>query len=120
MPSNNDKLIDAARKFARNDRSCDYIPASEYFQLADILAAFTRSLEQWTPIRSEKDLPKEDGVYLWTCNFGNELDVRKIQLLTMNDGSRRVGPGSNLPLDEIIAWRELPAPYQPQGEGEGK
>lgn len=73
--------------------------------------------DKWRRIETEDDLPKEDGVYLWTCSFGEDPDVRKIQLLTMSDGTRRIGPSTNLPLDAVKAWMPLPEPFRENDQG---
>lgn len=68
--------------------------------------------EKWIPVSGPDDLP-EDGVYLWTCQFSGTRDVRKIQLLTLKSGERRVGPASGpTRFDEILAYQRLPDPWE--------
>lgn len=80
--------------------------AAELKQLREFVGAM-----KWVAVNSKDDLPP-DGRYLWTCNFGQKLDVRPIQLLTRADGRRCVGPATNLIVgDEVLAYMPLPEPY---------
>lgn len=58
---------------------------------------------KWVPIRSEDDLPRESGEYIWQRKDG------------------RLGSGHFHPaihkgeiIDQCLAWHPLPAPYEPK------
>ncbi len=60
--------------------------------------------EKWVEIKSEEELPKEDGLYLTAIEDNEGLHLGAIY----NDGDWRTCAG---PYGQIIAWSK-PEPYE--------
>lgn len=56
----------------------------------------------WHPYPQEK--PKKDGVFLITYRFGNKIEVAEAYVAKDNNS------------DNLIAWAELPEPYEEVNE----
>ncbi len=105
MPSNNDTLIEQAREILTErgyyDIVGDDFPATE-------MANFARSvLPEWRVIEVD-GLPEEGGYYLWQFRSNGEAKVQHFY---------PSGNNTTWFAQTYIAWQELPAKYQPQGEG---
>jgi hypothetical protein len=94
-----DNLIERAREFCRE---MGWNESSSY-----LMAAFVRSLEQWTPLRSEDDLPPDGKQYIWAYRNlpGSVTAIYKPRQDTLDSWW----------VNEFSAYREI-EPYQPQGE----
>lgn len=73
----------------------------------------------WVPIRSEDDLPQEDGEYLVTHKDGS-VGGLYFHSNDPDEPDKRVwnagGDGWPSDIQGIIAWRPLPLPYGDTGE----
>ena len=112
------KLIELTNKGAKLDAELAYVEASlewanKYETLQDEYIALQKQFieyaeqSKWTPI--EKGLPKETGQYMVT----DEKDwVGQMTFICETDNSFFF-PYS---LDKVIAWMNLPQPYQAEKE----
>lgn len=67
---------------------------------------------EWIPIRSEEDLPKESGTYEVTAHAWGSPELRFADTNTFYDGQWEMTARGYT----VIAWRNRPTPYQPEGE----
>ena len=84
-----------------------YCEAAIRPMLSELFDAGLAHAQQWVEIKSEDDLPKEDGVYLWRDANGH-LDAFKFRL---------EAKGKDWLVQEWVAYTPIP-PFTPKGEQE--
>ena len=111
---NADELVRFADECQRRYGARKYITWSQLKYLAEKIPAIDPDvlLGAWIPV--EKMLPKSSGRFMVTIkNRGKyRTEMRNFDAATQKWESDRWIP------DNIIAWRQRPAPYRPTKEGE--
>ena len=85
--------------------------ASEHEQLASWLEELDerREADAWNVIHTEADLPKESDWYLVTRVYNSG---KYVEIAFFNDNTKFFYEDSCTPLNNIIAWKPMPKPYE--------
>jgi hypothetical protein len=98
------KLIEKADEF-RNNYDWQGTRAIDPSEMeCEAMADFALNAAAWTPVNGDSDLPTEPRIYLFTIEH-ERTGKRKVTLTHL----RNLWVGQ-----KVIAYMELPAPYEPQ------